>query len=81
MGTPREIRGQQQVAQFFNGAARSALPVYVADRPGAAWYDRGTAKVVFDFTVHEGVVQRIDFRADPEALGEVVRRRGAQRRG
>jgi len=74
-GTPRQILGQREVATFFNGAAAAALPVFVADRPGAAWFDRGTARVVFDFTVTDGRVQRIDFRAAPDVLTQVARRR------
>ena len=50
------------MAAFFNGAAASALPVYVDDRPGAAWFDRGTARVAFDFTVVDGRVTQIEFR-------------------
>ena len=49
-------------------------------RPGAAWYDRGEAKVVFDFTISDGRVARIDFRAAPEALAAVAPQvRGASR--
>lgn len=80
VGTPSQIVGRQQVAEFFDGAAHAALAVYVAERPAAAWYDRGEAKVVFDFTLEAGVVRRITFRADPETLAQVVRRRGAERR-
>ncbi len=80
LGTPERIDGRRQVAEFFNGSAQAALPVYVADRPAAAWFHRGQAKVVFDFTVTDGVVRGITFRAAPELLGEVSRRDGAQRR-
>ena len=51
VGTPRQITGRDDVAAFFNGSAQSALPVFVADRPGSAWFHLGAAKVVFDFTV------------------------------
>ncbi|MBM9458653.1 sigma-70 family RNA polymerase sigma factor [Nocardioides sp. zg-536] len=80
LGTPERIAGGNEIATFFNGAAHAALPVYVADRPGSAWFDRGTARVVFDFTVVDGRVARIDFRAADEVLAQVVRRRGAERR-
>ncbi len=81
LGTPARVEGRQEVATFFNGAARSALPVFVGDRPGAAWFQQGTAKVVFDFTLEGGVVSRIYFRAEPEVLAQVERRRGNDRRG
>jgi RNA polymerase sigma factor (sigma-70 family) len=76
-GTPARLDGRDAVAAMFKGAAKSALPVFVGDRPGAAWYLRGEAKVVFDFTVEDGRVVRIDFRAEPDALAAVIRRRGA----
>ena len=75
LGTPSRIEGRAEVAAFFNGAAASALPVYVDDRPGAAWFDRGTARVAFDFTVVDGRVTQIVFRADPAVIDAVRRRR------
>lgn len=80
IGTPSRIEGRDAVAAFFNGAAASALPVFVGERPGAAWFDRGTARVAFDFVVTGGVVGRITFRADPAVLAELARRRGDSRR-
>lgn len=75
LGTPTRIEGRAAVAEFFNGAAASALPVFVGDRPGAAWFDRGTARVAFDFTIEDGAVSRIQFRADPDVIGALQRRR------
>lgn len=80
MGTPARIAGAQEIATFFNGAAQAALPVYVGERAGSAWFDRGRARVVFDFTLVDGQVQRIDFRAAPETLAQVARRDRDQRR-
>jgi len=74
-GTPQRIEGQHEVATFFNGAAAAALPAFVDDRPGAAWFHRGEARVAFDFTVVDGRVQGIVFRADPELLARISRRR------
>ena len=76
VGTPRQIEGRDEVATFFNGSARAALPVFVGDRPGSAWFHLGAAKVVFDFTVDHGVVRAITFRAAPDVLEQVVRRDG-----
>lgn len=73
-GTPERIEGREQVAGFFDGSARAALPVLVDGRPGAAWFHRGRAMVAFDFTVDRGVVEAIVFRAQPEVLASVVRR-------
>jgi len=74
-GTPARLTGPQQVATMFNGAAKAALPVFIGDRPGAAWFHRGQARVAFDFAVEDGVVRRIDFRADPAVLAGLTRRR------
>ena len=74
-GTPARLAGPQQVATMFNGAAKAALPVFIGDRPGAAWFHRGQARVAFDFAVEDGVVRRIDFRADPAVLAGLTRRR------
>ncbi len=80
-GTPERIEGRREVADFFNGSAHAALSVFAGDRPGAAWFHRGEAKVLFDFTVLDGLVRRITFRAEPEVLAQVARRDGEQRRG
>ncbi|PXA71688.1 sigma-70 family RNA polymerase sigma factor [Cryobacterium arcticum] len=79
-GTPGLVEGRQAVATMFNGAAKAALPVFVSERAGAAWFHQGTPRVVFDFTVVDGVVTRIDFRADPATLALIVRRRAGERR-
>jgi RNA polymerase sigma factor (sigma-70 family) len=81
VGTPRQIAGRDQVAAFFNGSAQAALPVFVGDRPASAWFHRGEAKVVFDFTLEDGRVSIITFRAAPDLLSRVVRRVGARPRG
>lgn len=80
-GTPRQIAGRDEVATFFNGSAAAALPVFVGDRPGSAWFHHGEAKVVFDFTVTDGLVHAITFRAAPDVLARVVRRKGGRARG
>jgi RNA polymerase sigma factor (sigma-70 family) len=81
VGTPRHIEGRNEVASFFNGSAAAALPVFIGDRPGSAWFHRGSAKVVFDFTVADGLVRAITFRAAPDVLALVVRRDGDRPRG
>ncbi|MDN4160320.1 sigma-70 family RNA polymerase sigma factor [Nocardioides abyssi] len=74
-GTPERVAGREAVAAMFDGAAKAALPMYVAGRPGAAWVHRGETRVAFDFTVVDGMVARIDLRAEPELLAQVVARR------
>lgn len=79
-GTPERIKGAREVATFFNGSAHAALAVFAGNRPGAAWFHRGEAKVLFDFAVSDGLVRRIMFCAEPEVLAQVVRRDGKERR-
>ena len=81
MGTPRRIEGREDVASFFNGSARAALPVFLDDRPGSAWFQRGAARVVFDFAVENGRIRAVTFRAAPEVLDRVTRRDGDLLRG
>jgi len=81
VGTPRQIEGRNEVATFFNGSARAALPVFIGDRPATAWFHRGAAKVVFDFTVKDGLVRAVTFRASPDVLSRVVGRDGGRPRG
>lgn len=80
-GTPTRIEGRREVATFFNGSARAALAVWVDGRPGAAWYHQGQVRVLFDFTVVDGLVARVTFRAEPEVLSRVTRRDRGQSRG
>ena len=80
VGTPQQLEGRDEVATFFNGSAKAAVPVLVEDRPGAAWFHLGEARVVFDFTVDDGLVRMITFRAAPDVLAQVVRRDGGRPR-
>ncbi|MDP9820332.1 sigma-70 family RNA polymerase sigma factor [Nocardioides massiliensis] len=81
MGTPERIAGASEVAGFFNGAAKAALPVFVGEHPGAAWMQHGEARVAFDFRVVDGRVASVDFRADPDVLAQVRSRRDGEARG
>lgn len=80
VGTPERIDGRGEVAAFFDGSAHAALPVFLGGRPGAAWFDRGRAMVLFDFVVADGQVQDITFRAEPAVLDALVRRSGGTAR-
>jgi RNA polymerase sigma-70 factor (ECF subfamily) len=80
LGTPARLEGPDEVAAFFSGAAAAAFPVFVEDRPGAAWIHRGEVKVAFDFTVEAGRVRHLRFRAADDVLAGVRRReRGSVR--
>lgn len=77
-GTPARLEGRDAVAAMFDGGARAALPVFVEGRAGAAWFHQGAARVAFDFTVRDGQVTGIVFRAAPETIAAVARRQGSQ---
>lgn len=79
-GTPQRLEGRQNVAAMFDGAAKTALPVFIGDRPGAAWFHQGQPRVAFDFTISHGVVQSITFRAEQDVLVSLTRRAGGQHR-
>ncbi|MHA7282672.1 sigma factor [Arthrobacter sp. TMS2-4] len=79
-GTPTRLEGREAVAVMFDGAAAAAFPVFVDGRPGAAWFHRGKARVAFDFTIADGVVSAITFRAEPDVLGSLTRRVAMDRR-
>ncbi len=80
LGTPNRLQGRDEVAAFFNGAAAAAFPVFIEDRPGAAWIHLGEMKVAFDFTVEAGQVRRLQFRAAGDLLAGVRRRQGGNER-
>lgn len=80
LGTPTRLEGAVEVARFFNGAAKTAFPVFVGDRPGAAWIHRGEVKVAFDFTIEAGQVRALQFRASHDVLAGVRRRVGGSAR-
>jgi len=73
LGTPRLV-GRGQVADLVNGGVKTAFPVFIGERPGLAWLHRGEFKVAFDFVISDGMVRRIDLRADPLVLAEVRKR-------
>ncbi|MGV9825531.1 sigma-70 family RNA polymerase sigma factor [Gordonia sp. NPDC003429] len=75
-GTPQRLEGRDAVATMFNGAAKAALPVYIGVRAGACWFQQGQPRVAFDFTIVDGMVRRIVFRAHPDVLARTTRRRG-----
>ena len=78
-GTPQQLDGRHNVATFFDGSAQATLPVFIDERPASAWFQRGKATVLFDFTVLDNLVHHITFRAQPEVLALVVRRTGGDK--
>ena len=67
-GAAAETFGRREVAETFSGRARAAVPALIDGRAGAVWSSGGSPRVVFDFTVVDGLVVAIDLLADPETL-------------
>lgn len=73
MGGPVPLLvGPYDVAHRFNGGAQSALLTIVDGLAGAAWMYRGQAKVIFDFTIVDGLIVAIDMLSDPDVLAGLV---------
>jgi len=71
MGSPN-LQGADAVAEFFNGAARSARRGVVDGAAGLFWAMGGEVKVVFEFTVVDDRILAIDFLGTPEVLAALT---------
>ncbi len=63
MGTPALISGRDEVARFFSGRAKAARPAELDGFAAAKWTLRGELKVVFAFTVEDGLIRSVEFLA------------------
>ena len=70
-GASEEVRGAPAVADTFSGRARAARPALVEGTPGLVWMQHGRPQMVFDFTIANGKVVKIDLIADPERISEL----------
>ncbi|HWU31262.1 MAG TPA: sigma-70 family RNA polymerase sigma factor [Marmoricola sp.] len=61
MGTPAHIDGRDAVAEFFNGRAKGVRFADIDGYAGGAWTLKGELKVLFAFTVEDGLVREIEF--------------------
>ena len=68
MGSAALVSGARSVAETFVGRARAARPAVVDGGAGAAWQLHGETKVVFGFTVVDGLITEIELLADPDVL-------------
>ena len=71
LGSPN-LQGSDAVAEFFNGAARSARRGVVDGAAGLFWALAGEVKVVFEFTVVGDRILAIDFLGTPEVLAALT---------
>ena len=68
------ITGGREIATFFAGRAKAALPATLDGGAASCWQHLGDIKVVFAFTVVDGRVKQIELLADPSVLTRVARR-------
>lgn len=66
-----EVRGATAVATVFSGRALGAQPAQVDGSVGVAWAPGGRPKVVWDLTIADGHIVRIDMLADSAVLDEL----------
>jgi RNA polymerase sigma-70 factor (ECF subfamily) len=71
MGSPAEVRGAASVAGVFSGRAMGAEVAVLDGLIGLAWSPGGRPKVVWDFTIADHKVVRIDMVAATDSLGEL----------
>src|SRR5499427_7748991 len=70
-GGEAEVRGAAAVAGTFSGRAKAARLALVNGVPGAMWAVGGQPRVVFGFTIADGMISEISLRADPALLREL----------
>jgi RNA polymerase sigma-70 factor (ECF subfamily) len=70
-GAQPELRGARAVAETFSGRARAARLALVDGAPGAVWLHRGAPRVVFAFTVDDGLITAIDLVGDQERIARL----------
>lgn len=63
MGTPSRIDGRDAVAEFFNGRAKGVRFADIDGYAGGAWTLQGQLKVLFVFTLEDGLVREVEFLA------------------
>jgi RNA polymerase sigma factor (sigma-70 family) len=68
VGASAEVVGAGAVAETFSGRAKHAQLALVDGTPGAVWAAGGKPRIVFDFSIMDGVIVGIELLADAEVL-------------
>lgn len=71
MGVQPELLGAAEVAGRFAGGAQTARIVWLDGVPGAAWVHQGNARVVWEFEIADGLIQRVWLRSDPDYFASI----------
>jgi RNA polymerase sigma-70 factor (ECF subfamily) len=56
---------------MFSGRAQAARPALIEGEPGLIWAQGGQTRVVFDFTITDGIVTAIDMIAAPDDISDL----------
>jgi RNA polymerase sigma-70 factor (ECF subfamily) len=67
-GAAAEVVGAKAVAETFSGRAKHARLALVDGTPGAVWAAGGKPRIVFDFSIIDGMIAAIELVAEPEVL-------------
>ena len=70
-GAPKlssEVRGAAAVASTFSGRARAAQPAIIDGAIGAVWAPGGHPRGVFEFSIEDGKIAKIEVTVDPESI-------------
>ena len=68
LGSPERTVGARDVAATFSGRALAAQPALIDDGVGIVWAPGGRPKVVWEFTIRDGMVVAIEMIAAPDHL-------------
>ncbi|MEP6730014.1 MAG: sigma-70 family RNA polymerase sigma factor [bacterium] len=71
MGATKELFGAAAVVERFSGHARAARLALVDGEVGLVWAPGGQPRVVFGFTIEEGIIVAVDLLADPARLSQL----------
>jgi RNA polymerase sigma-70 factor (ECF subfamily) len=71
MGAAALVRGAAEVAGTFSGRALGAEPVIIDGTIGLMWAPGGHRKVVWELTIIDGTITRIDMIATTQTLDEL----------
>lgn len=68
MGAAAEVKGAPAVAETFKGRAQVARLAMAYGEPALAWAPGGQARVLFLFTIRDGLIVSIELIADAESI-------------
>ena len=72
MGSPGQVRTAAAVAGVFCGRAQGAAVALVDGLAGLMWAVGGRPKVVWELTIVDGLIRRMDMVAVPESLADMT---------